>query len=98
MKETTCDKLPYRNPRVDACLPPVIERIRAEGFKPVASCCGHGMYPATVVVRCPDGSMMEYFTKVILPFKKRHRYYTRDDEGYYYIKECNKKIRYIIGK
>jgi hypothetical protein len=83
-----CDKLPYENPRIDHCLQLVLGDIKNLGFKPVASCCGHGKYPMTVVVRCPDGTFMEYFSKTTIPRKKRNRYYTRDSDGYYYIKEC----------
>ena len=83
-----CTKLPYRNPRVDACLGDIIKGIRKEGFVPVASCCGHGRYPMTVVVKRPDGRMMEYFSMAPLQRKKRNRYYTRDSKGHYYIAEC----------
>jgi hypothetical protein len=83
-----CQKLPYRNPRVDACLGDTLKSIRAAGFVPVASCCGHDRYPMTVVVKCPDGLVMEYFSKVLLQRKKRNRYYTRDSKGYYYIAAC----------
>jgi len=83
-----CTKLPYRNPRVDACLGDTLDAIRKAGFIPVASCCGHDRYPKTVVVKRPDGQVMEYFSKVLLRRKKRNRYYTRDVKGYYYIAEC----------
>ena len=83
-----CDKLPYCNPRIDKCLIPVIDRLNnLTNFKTLASCCGHGVYNSTVVVKDKLGNIFEFFSEVSLKSKKRNRYYKKDKDGFYYIPE-----------
>jgi hypothetical protein len=58
-------------------------------YSTVASCCGHGKYPPTIVVRnkMDNGFIFEWFTMCPLDKPKKHRYYKRDQEGYYYIEK-----------
>lgn len=92
-----CDKLHYNNPRIDACLREKIRGINQNTpFKTIASCCGHGKYPTTIVVRDKSGKIHEYFSGVPLEKKKRNRYYKRDSEGYYYIPEVVDKTNKVI--
>jgi len=62
-----------------------IARIKAEGFTTLASCCGHGKYPRTVVMLNAFGVVMEYYTKDLLFKQKQHRYYQRDAAGHYHL-------------
>lgn len=92
-----CTKLPYRNPRIDKCLIEEIKEINNSGiYKSLASCCGHGIYPKTIIVEDKlTKKIMEYFSGIYLTPKKRNRYYKKDLKGYYYIPEIqlnNKKI------
>lgn len=83
-----CNKLPYNNPRIDLCLRKRVEEINNNNqFKTLASCCGHGKYPTTIVVKDKSGNIHELFSWIPLEKKKCNRYYKKDPEGYYYIPE-----------
>jgi len=54
----------------------------------VASCCGHGKYPKTIVIENNSNigkTHYEYYSKVTIPRKRR--YYQKDKQGYYFIPE-----------
>ena len=52
-----CKKLRYCNPRIDKCMKFTIELINAMGvYRTLASCCGHGEYPETIIVMEKSGS------------------------------------------
>jgi hypothetical protein len=84
-----CEKLPYENPRIDECLREYVKHIKMVGkFRPVASCCGHGKYQASIIVQdVNSGVMCEWFTLRIIQKRKRNRYYKLDNEGYYYVEQ-----------
>ncbi len=88
-----CDKLylnqGYCNPRIDECLITLIDNINSEtNLKTLASCCGHKVYPATIIVKDKTtGIIFEYFSKIQVSEKKRNRYYKKDSEGYYFVPE-----------
>ncbi len=88
-----CNKLHYCNPRIDKCMREIVEKINKEGrYRTLASCCGHGKYPKTIVVKEREtGNILEYYTKIPLQMKKRNRYYRRDREGYYFIPKLMKE-------
>ena len=71
--------------RIDPCMKRLVTYLKLylkEGYKPVASCCGHGKYPMTVVV----------FGKEIFSDKRLSnvsRFYKRDKQGYYFIPEVS---------
>ncbi len=97
-----CEKLKYRNPRIDKCLKFTIELINAMGvYRTLASCCGHGEYPETIVVIEKSELVKEYHTQVFLSNGKRkgNRYYEKDDRGFCYIPELgsmNQTVREIF--
>jgi len=77
---------------IDSEILPVVSRINADpSFRTLLSCCGHGKYPATIVVLDRrTNCVFEWFTGVELPRyylngKVRRRYYVRDAEGFYYL-------------
>ena len=82
-----CDKLPYNNPRIDTCMRGIVEKINKEGrYRTLASCCGHGEYSKTIVIKDKlTGIILEYYTQIQLQSKKRNRYYKRDNKGFYFI-------------
>lgn len=84
-----CKKLPYNNPRIDKCMREIVDTINKKGvYRTLSSCCGHGKYPKTIVVRDRfTKEILEYFSKTPLDTKKRNRYYKRDKEGFYFIPE-----------
>ncbi|MDH3324495.1 MAG: hypothetical protein OEL89_02560 [Candidatus Peregrinibacteria bacterium] len=87
-----CDKLPYCNPRIDKCLKEIIQLInKSLHFRTIASCCGHGKYPTTIIIKAKNGVIFEFFTCILLRKRKKNRYYKKDLEGYYYIPEVLEK-------
>jgi tRNA(Phe) wybutosine-synthesizing methylase Tyw3 len=91
-----CNKLSYCNPRVDICLVDIIRKInKSNNLRTLASCCGHSKYIKTIVVKdITTNRIFEYFSKIELKFKKRNRYYKRDNEGFYYILEILFRLGY----
>ena len=88
-----CNK---HNPRkIDKCLelPLVIWNwvIDKKKVKIVASCCGHGKYPMTIIVVKKDGVIFDLISGIKIPRKRR--FYKKDKQGYYYIPETIKKVK-----
>ena len=84
-----CDKLPYCNPRIDRCLISIINNLnKSTKLKTLASCCGHGIYNSTIVVK-EKGSIFEFYSNKQLKPKKRNRYYKKDKKGFYFIPEIS---------
>ena len=88
-----CNKLPYCNPRIDTCLISIINDLnKSKELRTLASCCGHGQYNPTIVVKDKAGNIFEFYSGIILSPKKRNRYYKKDENGFYFIPELIKKI------
>jgi len=80
----------------------VIDKIKTDyfnrKFQILMSCCGHGKYPMTLVVRNRASRyVFEWFSGVSLTkgtkYRKRQPYYKKDEEGYYYIPEVMENIK-----
>jgi len=85
-----CDKLPYSNPRIDKCLITLIDNLnKSTELKTLASCCGHGIYNTTIVVKDKEGNIFEYYSNKFLGTRKRNRYYKKDKNGFYFIPEVS---------
>lgn len=86
-----CEKLRYCAREIDPCISKEVEELQRQGLNTILSCCGHGKYPKTIVVRNGDDSVVEIISNTHLKpynpkFDKRHNpYYKKDSEGYYYI-------------
>jgi hypothetical protein len=86
-----CEKLKYCATKIDPCLVDEIKSLNELGFKTISSCCGHGKYNATVLVRTPENLVYEIYSDLYLtaynPKKKKrdNRYYKKDSEGIYHI-------------
>jgi len=78
---------PDKAVRVDACLRNAMVTMYQHGIETVASCCGHGRYPITIVCRM-KGRRDRYFElfsgKSILRVRN---FYRMDSDGFYYIPE-----------
>ena len=54
----------------------------------LASCCGHGRYPMSIVVEEMDsGYIYELVSGKAIP--RKSRFYKADSDGYYYIPEIS---------
>lgn len=78
------------NPRkIDKCMKKLLPYLAIDYI--TSCCCGHGKYPMTIVA-WDDGeeTYYEVLSQINIPRKKR--FYTKDKQGYYYIKEvCDEK-------
>ena len=83
--------------RIDSCLKELINYLR-EKHKPILSCCGHGKYnPSVIIKECRkiNGRREVYFKEIfsgkILLIKENplnkdpKKFYKRDKQGIYYI-------------
>ena len=93
-----CVKLPYCSRKIDPCIQELVHRINTTWkgiFETVSSCCGHGKYPTTVVVRnVLSGYYFEWFSKVrVVPKgKKKLMIYKKDGprkRDYYFLSALN---------
>lgn len=67
---------------------PLIKWLREGIYFPVASCCGHGKYPMTIVVKYEYEDITRYFELFSnIELKRTKRFYRRDKQGYYFIPE-----------
>lgn len=89
-----CQKKSYCNREIDKCIQSDIVYINKAGFKTVLSCCGHGKYFTTIVIRRKDNTCFEFLTDTPLnnynlkKDKRHNTYYKKDSEGYYFIPEA----------
>lgn len=87
-----CKKRKYdqmSNPRIDKCMKPLIKWLNKHmQFKTVASCCGHGKYPMTVIITFKiHGTDFYHELLSVTHIPRRRNFYKRDKQGYYYIPE-----------
>lgn len=76
------------NTQIDKCMRKVIDWFKECELHPIASCCGHGKYPMTLVIGNPNP--YEIFSDTHIPRKRN--IYKRDKQGYYYIPEVINKL------
>ena len=75
---------------IDPCIRSLISMLSGmlnEDFKTVASCCGHGKYPMSIIIRNCQGGHFELFSNK--PIMRKRRFYRRDSQGIYYIPELS---------
>ena len=88
---TFMDELGPHGRYVDACMEDIIRLLRKNGTETIASCCGHGVYPRTIVYRARNGNAIEYYTRTTLLDKKgnpkKRKFYAKDAMGIYHIPE-----------
>lgn len=74
--------------RVDECLRETIWALNRSGVITVASCCGHGHYHPTILVRNKKGEIYDIFSGIKIP--RVRNFYKTDDYGFYYIPEVER--------
>lgn len=82
--------------RVDSCIANEIKELNKMGIKTLMSCCGHGKYPKTIVVKDNKNFVFELCTGMILSVssENRHYFYVKDrNTGYMYIPELKLRGR-----
>ena len=82
------------NPRkIDKCMIHLIEVLKTyiKDYKIKACCCGHGIYPMSIIFDAGYGNW-ELISDTEIPRKKR--FYAKDKNGYYFIPEVIKEDRY----
>lgn len=87
------------NSRIDKCIKLLIQNIIAylceEEATIIGSCCGHGKYPMTIIVReevYDEGRHRGHIIKDWvsgMKIPRKRKFYKRDKEGYYYIPEVS---------
>jgi len=84
-KATTYKKRP--NARIDFCIRNLIRAINNSPFiVTMASCCGHGVYPLTIVVKdLTSKRIYELLTDTTIP--RTRNFYKHDGNGLYFIPE-----------
>ena len=92
-----CQKVKGCNRQIDSCLQEELRHLQALSYSNqvfISSCCGHGIYQKTAVLRDKiTNKCYEFYSRVQLhdydPRKdKRHNtYYKKDKEGIYFIPE-----------
>ena len=92
MVTNLCKKIKHKpkpNNRIDKCMVGLIKFLNRKHSlyyaETLGSCCGHGKYHMTVVVKNKHGLIYDLISNKVIPRKRR--FYKRDDEGYYYIPE-----------
>jgi hypothetical protein len=79
--------------RVDPCIREHIAQMNKNGFETLACCCGHGIYPRTVVVKVPSGKIAVFYDPNTLVYIPRTRnFYKKDENGFYYIPEVQNSL------
>ena len=90
-KKKMCDKCNKKHANtnvMDNCMERICWLIEHKtDYLPLASCCGHGKYPITVVVSDRRGKILEYFSMIEIPRKRK--FYKKDEFGLFYIPELN---------
>ena len=75
--------------RVDKCIRHLIKSLTNHGYNTVACCCGHGIYPITIICREPSilrsSDHFELISGIEIP--RTRNFYKLDSKGFYYIPE-----------
>lgn len=77
--------------RIDPCLEGLIAFLNDAGIETVACCCGHGVYPLSIVVRTSVDMTMEICSGTTFVGRKK-KYYKKDENGVYFIPGLRKVI------
>jgi len=95
-----CEKtnFKYCPSKIDKCMINTILILKSmclkSGMSVCSCCCGHGIYPKTIIIQLINGTHLELLTGKIIPRKKR--FYKKDKKGFYYIPEISAPYNYTI--
>ena len=93
-KKRNSTEVPYKNQsghnaKVDNCLVGELISINLSvRYKSISSCCGHGKYPKTIIVKDKKGLIFELHSKIVIP-RKRRFYIKNKENGLYHIPEVS---------
>jgi len=78
--------------RVDKCIGNLVAALKLRpDIEMLASCCGHGRYPMTLIARRRSDSVVyDLMSNKIVP--RTRNFYRRDSRGFYYIPEISRPI------
>ena len=83
----------YRPSEIDECMRNFIRILNyslKNHLKVVTCCCGHGVYPMTILVKNNSkGFIFDLVSGKKIP--RKTRFYKKDKEGYYYFPEVSKE-------
>ena len=89
---------------IDPCMNRLINFINTHpSVKTLASCCGHGKYSMSIVIKYKDTTVSRDGTKQRNVWKKREmlsgielkhksRFYVKDNQGFYFIPEVTDRL------
>lgn len=79
-----------RTLRLDSCIREEIRNLNAR-IQTRASCCGHGVYPQTILYQDGFGKIRDLLTDTIIP--RKGNFYRSDRNGLYYVPEISEPNR-----
>ena len=75
--------------RLDSCIADMVVKLNVQKIKTIMSCCGHGVYPISIIVEVEDiVTKEECLTNLFYPFQvwtKKRNLYRTDSNGLYYL-------------
>lgn len=82
--------------KVDSCIAELIKGLNNHGIKTLASCCGHGIYPVTIVYQVTKASDILWGNRYELGtgwgIRRKSRYYLKNKKNkLFYIPEVSGK-------
>jgi hypothetical protein len=83
-----CKKSKGIHNRIDPCLKPLLKWLKSCDYEVVASCCGHSVYPMSIVVRYRKNGIAYYFELLSdTNIPRVRKFYKKDKNGIYFIPE-----------
>jgi len=82
----------YCPSEIDECMKPLIRYLKLFEIPIVACCCGHGIYPMTIVIKLNfniGSGAREIVSNTLIP--RDRKFYKKDKNGYYYIPEVSEE-------
>jgi hypothetical protein len=87
-----CKKNKGLHNRIDPCLKPLLKWLKSCDYDIVASCCGHSVYPMSIIVRGRKNGIANYGELLSgININRTKKFYKRDKQGYYFIPEVIKE-------
>jgi len=86
-----CKHTKSSNKRIDPCMRYAIKHAYfSVPTKILACCCGHFVYPMTIIVK-QDNQIRELLSGANIP--RKVRFYKKDKNGLYYVPEVSKEYK-----
>ena len=79
---------PDKKVRCDPCIRHLLETMYRHGIRTVASCCGHGRYPVTIIAY---SKLNDHYWEVCSgkQIRRTRNFYKMDKNGYYFVPEVS---------